>query len=623
VAADRRLSAVTAALAVLIAGAFLVADPAGSIRGEAARAGLIALCATGAMILAAAGAGGVLLGRIAPELAEGEDSGIHALLLGLLLWGLGGLLLAVLGGLSGPGVVALAAALSAGWLARPRLRLPAVPPLALAAIGVVALVGLVDAMAPPIETDELYYHLALPAKMLRAGGLVGGVLEPDGSRPMILHLPMTCLLLLGGDIAPRLLHLALTVALLLACVSIGRRHASEHAGVFAALALAGSWSVVHEAGLASNNIPTALAAFVALDAALRGQRTALALLLGLALSIKYTAAGAAGGVILIAAMSWSSRVLVGVGALAVVAPWWLVNLAHGLHPLFPFAGWSGDLSFEYLEKYGFGRQPLDLLLLPLRAVFSAEPTSFRLLGRISPLLLAMLPATLWHARRHPATRRLLLASAVAGVMWAAGPHWLRYLLPALPMIALAAAAGVGALSERGRGALLVCLLAGLPANLGPLLPRLADRLPAATGRETTAAYYDRVEDTWPAMSWASENLPEDARVALLYTWTGYLLRRDYVLGSVEDHIPVRHWLLTHGHDSLAALRQEGVTHLIVGRIGFLHKTYSFMPKPAFQEAFLEPLAMLEALLLEEAVLIHEARRVRIYRLPERKNTPAP
>ncbi|MDG1481129.1 MAG: hypothetical protein P8R54_16170 [Myxococcota bacterium] len=622
-AADRRLSTAAMVIAVGVAGAFLVLDAAGSIRLDVARAGGIALVSTATMVLAAAGAGGALLSRLAPALLDGEDSGLFALGVGLLLWGLGGLGLALFGGLGSTGVVGLAALLAAGWLARPALQVPRLPPLAQAAIGVVIFVGLIDALAPPIETDELYYHLALPAKMLREGGLVGGVLEPDGSRPMILHLPMTCLLLLGSDIAPRLLHLVLTVAMLMGCVSIGRRHLSEHAGVFAALALAGSWSIVHEAGLASNNLPAAFAVLLALDASLRGQRIGLVLLLGLAMSIKYTAAGAAAGLILAARISWTSRLMVGVGVVSVVAPWWLVNLGQGLHPLFPFAGWSGDVSFEYLEKYGFGRQPIDLLLLPWRAVMSAEIRSFRLLGRISPLLLAMLPVSLWHARRDATTRRLLLVSVVAGVVWVIGPHWLRYLLPALPVIALASAAGVERLSVWGQRALLGCLIVGLPANLGPLLPRLADRLPVATGQESEADYLSRVEDTWPAMSWANEQLPEDATVALLYTWSGYLLERDYVLGSVEDHIPVRHWLLTHQEASLSDLRDAGVTHVIVGRIGFLHKTYSFLPEGEFQSEFLDPLALLEELLLREAVLIQEANGVRIYRLPVRKNTLEP
>ena len=208
-------------------------------------------------------------------------------------------------------------------------------------------------------------------------------------------------------------------------------------------------------------------------------------------------------------------------------------------------------------------------------------------------------------------------------VWALGPHWLRYLLPALPIIALACAAGVDRLNGWGLRALLICFLAGVPANLGPLVPRLADRLPAALGQEPRADYWARSEDTWPAMDWANRSLPDEARVALLYTWTGYLLQRDYVLGSVEDHIPVRHWLLTHDDDSLTALRAAGVTHLIVGRIGFLHKTYPFLSMSDFQQSFVDPLAQLEALLLAEAVLIHEARRVRVFRLPERKNTAQP
>lgn len=384
-------AAVLTLWALAMAAVFVVQDPDQLLRPEVLRSMLAAALAAGAWVVACVGAGGALLKRLSPGLLEAEDGGLHALGVGLLLWGLLLAALGVLGALGPAGFIATATVMAAGWLTRPTVRWPALPPATLAAMAVVVLVGLIDAAAPPIGTDELYYHLALPAEMLRTGELTGGVLRPDGSRPMILHLPFTALLSAGGEAAPRLLHLGLVLALLAALVSTSRRHLGRaDAGVWAGWLLVASWSMLHEVGLAANNLPTALAVLLALDCALRGERRALPLLGGLALSLKYTAAGAIVGIWLAARMPWSARIWTTAAALAVVSPWWLINLGRGLHPLFPFTGWSGDLSFQYLDKYGYGRAPLDLLLLPYRAVMRADIDSFQLLGRISPGFAALL-----------------------------------------------------------------------------------------------------------------------------------------------------------------------------------------------------------------------------------------
>lgn len=606
-----------AAWALAMAAVFVALDPDQAVQTTQLQALLGAALAAGAWAVACVGAGGAVLQRLSPSLMAGEDSGLHALGVGLLVWGLLLAALGVVGGLQPAGFVAVAAVMAAGWLRRPTIRWPALPPATVAAIAVVVAVGLIDAAAPPIGTDELYYHLALPAEMLRTGELVGGVLRPDGSRPMILHLPFAALLSAGGDAAPRLLHLGLVVALLAGLVSVSRRHLGDaRAGVWAGWLMVGSWSVLHDVGLAANDLPTALAVLLALDCALRGDQRALPLLGGLALSLKYTAAGAIAGVWLAARLPWPARAWTTAAALAVVSPWWLINLREGLHPLFPFAGWSGDVSFQYLEKYGYGRSPLDLLLLPFRAVMRADIDSFQLLGRLSPGFAALLPAALARTWTDRTCRRLWLASAAVLVMWAAGPHWLRYLLPGLPILALALGAGS---THTPRLALAAVLVVGLPANWGPLLPQLADRLPAATGQEPRDDYLARKAPSWPAIRWANAHLPEDARVAILYAWSGYLLQRPYVLSSVEDHIPVRHWLLTHGDQSIDRLRAVGVSHLIVGSSLPIRRVYPFLSDEDFAQGFVRPSEILEERLLREAILIYEENRIRVYEIRQKEH----
>lgn len=625
-----------ASLGPLLAGAAAVAaavatvgfDPAQAVSPSALVHGLRAVGVAGLGLVLCWLAGGGLLATVAPRALSGSLGWLQALVVGLLVWGLVLLLLvsglsvgpASLGlsvvGLLGLGVAGLVRVGRPPWLAAPAgsglwLVLLLVP-------------GLLMALAPPLDTDELYYHLALPQKLLQHGDLVGGLLNPSGSRPLLLHLPFSVLLWMGGESAPRLFHLGLASALVLGTTTLARERGGMLAGHGAAALMVGSYSVVHDAGLAANNLPTALAVLALFDAAERGEAKAMALAAGTALSLKYTSAAAVTGLFLVARVPWKHRVAAGVAALALVSPWWVRNLVGGLHPLFPFAGWPTELPFQYLEKYGAGRTWQDLLLLPWNAVVTAEITSNRFLGRLSPLwLVGGLCALGRLLRGEEGHRRIVLACAVSLAGWAAGPHWLRYLLPGIGLLAVAAGAGLaGAWDAAGTrrrqhllvGTLALAWFAGLPSNLGPVARDAVDRLDAARGAESRAEFYAARYRPWAAVEWANTNLPPDAKVALFFDWSAYLLERPVWLGSVEDHVPARHWILTHDGDALDALREEGVTHVIVRRARFLRKIYPFLTEQHLEAYFDAPVAALDEQLLMEATLIFQAGTNRIYRL---------
>lgn len=623
----RELVAAVGALGALAVGvAFVAVDPASAVTTQALSDGGRAAGAAAAGLATCWWAGRGVLARLEPALLHGPTAWLHCVVVGLLAWGL----LLLLGcGLAplGPALLVLATAILVGVGLLGRGQPLAVPPLTradLAWLLLLAVPAAVVALAPPLDTDELYYHLALPHKMLQSGGLVGGFLNPSGSRPMALHLPFTALLWAGGESAPRLFHLGLAASLVVGANHMARERGGPLAGHAAAALLVGSYSVTHDAGLAANNLPTAVAVLAVLDAADRGRARALALAAGAALSLKYTAAAAMVGLFLTARVDWRRRVVAGVVALLLVSPWWARNLLEGLHPLFPFAGWPTAFPFQYLEKYGDGRALVDLLLLPWNAVMTAEITSNRFLGRVSPLWLVGGVASLGAlAGRNPRHARLVGACAIILVGWAAGPHWLRYLLPGIGPLAIAAGVGLGALAglpESARGGALVvgslgvAWLAGAPANLGPMVDEAADRLDAARGAESRDDFYAKRYLPWPAIAWANAHLPADAKVALLFDWSGYLIDRQVVLGSVEDHVPVRHWVLTHGDRSLDALQKAGVTHVMVRRARFLRKIYPFLSEDHLDQWFDAPVEHLDELLLLRATLVFQAGTNRVYRL---------
>ncbi len=606
---------------------FVLREPSGTLAALPLLPALAGLTAALVAGLACTGGGAALLSRVAPTSLADELGWARALGTGLVLWGvLSWLAASLLGVHTWVGVLSLAL-LAAGWLARPPVALPRPSPGELG-VGLVFLVpALLTALSPISDTDELYYHIALPARMLDEGSLLGGPWMPNGSRPLALHLPWTWLLALGGTAAPRLFHLGLTAALLL----VVRRRAlawwGPVAGIAAPLILLGSTSFLAPVGLAYADLPTALLLLLAVDAAIAGCLPLLAIAAGGALAVKYTAVlGVLPLFLLLGVRAWpgpagrqrrlGALLVTGLAALAIVAPWWLRNLLDGLHPLFPFTGWqdAGPFPFQLPEKYGMGHGPLDTLLLPWNLTMHAEHDSMVFLGRVSPAFLALAPVGILVAWRDRRVRLLLLVSALGLGLWAGGTQWLRYLVPLLPIAALALTAGLARLPRWAVGAVVLCWLAGLPANLAPVLAVARDQAPVALGLETTDAYLERQVTAWPAIRWLNEHSPPEARVALLFSWQAALLERPWVLGSVEDHVPTRHFLALHGDDALDQLRAGGVTHVLVSRINFLHKAYPFLDDASFEAWFEQPEQQLQAMLEDQAVLMFEQGRHAVYRL---------
>ncbi len=504
----------------------------------------------------------------------------------------------------------------AGWSVG-RVDRPSRPPAAVLVVALVfAVPGLIDALAPPVDTDELYYHLAVPQALLDRG-LQGGFWFPEASRPLPLALVWGAAMGSGGEAAPKLLHLVLVFALLWEVRALGQREVGPWAGELAALALLGSWSFVRESGLAYNDLPTALFVVCALRACLDGKAGRLALFAGAALATKYTAAGAVTAIYLLAL--WRGfglrRVAVATGlALAWVAPWWLRNVADGLHPLFPYAGWAhfDGFVFLYLEKYGAGREPMDLVAAAWRAFTEASPRSYSFLGRLNPVFLVCVPAAGVAALRGRATFAWLVVPI--WLAWLLGPHSLRYLLPGLPVLALAATEGVAELPRLGRVAVLAVWVAGLPSNVGPWLDTVGDRAAVALGTEDRDDFLARNVYGWEALAWVRDQAPSDAKVALLYTWGRYYVGRPWVLGSVEDHTPTRYLVRQHGSQAIEALAAAGVTHLVVSEEKPIRKVHRFLDDAEWREAFLEPRSSVDEQLRGQATRVFRAGEHSVWRV---------
>jgi len=580
---------------------------------------LLPLLAAAAALFAAAGGGAALLHRFAPRLLSGPAGWLFALGVGVAMHAALASAAAAVGVMSSVAAAAILLFLGGGWLLRPAVAQPRPSGgWAAALLPLLLLPAFIAAFAPPTDTDELYQHLNLARRIAEGGGLLGGFDTPDGSRPQLIHATLASLFALGGAEAARLWHLGLAMALLFGASELGDARFGAGRGLLPAAVLAGSYTFVHEAGLAYNDVPAALWLLLGVEAALGAEAAAVGLFLGLAVAAKYTAlpAAAAGGLVLLARSEGArprAFVMAAAAGLACLAPWWVRNAASGLHPLFPYAGWPAieGFRFMYAEKYGVGHSWTDALLLPLNVLFKSGIATFAFFGRLSWGWLGLGLGALWVARRNRDARALLLVLLVGFVAWGSTAQVMRFLLPLAGVAVLLGAA------SGGRMLTFALLLMSLPENVAPLVDEAEEQWPAVAGLEDREVWRAREVPGWGAVAWLRDHAPPTERVALLFAWQGYYVQQPQVLGSVEDHTPTRQWLAQHGDASLRELRAQGVRWLLVGEVRFLRKSYTFLPEADFRRQFTEPAEQLRALLARDAVLTYGARHWEVWHLDDR------
>ena len=389
--------------------------------------------------------------------------------------------------------------------------------------------------------------------------------------------------------------------------------------------LIGSWSFVHEFGVVANNIPVGFACWLVFMLCREHKYNLAALLAGIGVSIKFTSIGVLVGVWLFFVNGFRPRVRALLISTVIVLVWPIRNVFEGLHPLFPYMGWEGEFPFQYLEKYGAGRDFSSLLLLPWNVVITAEIDSFRFLGRLNPLFLGAVPLALVACWKNVSQRKTLGVLVVFGLFWAMGPHWIRHLLPGLAIVALWIGLSISSASRPVFWGASFCWACGVISNWSPLIDKLSHRLPVALGQIDKEVYRQEKVPGWKTLRWADEKLPKAANVAILFSWAGLATERKYLFSSIEDHVPIRYWLSHHREKSLDLLRNEGITHLVVGPHVFLHKSYPFLTKDEFSQQFIEPIDLLDELLLQDAELIQQFSKHKVYRLVQKTidNAEAP
>jgi hypothetical protein len=544
---------------------------------------------TGGAIVAFAGlAGGSVVRWLAIPRLRPLDRVLFAVAMGIGVLGILVLGIAAAGLLHPAVVVAACAATAAAGAAYARPRRVIAPALresarmfdgpdglALLAAAVLVLGAICGASAIPVaDWDSLMYHLRVPELFLERGRIF---LPPDSEHVAqvgAVHMLYVLAAALGAPQAALVVSGLLALLLGLATFRAAARLAGPAAGRLAAAGLAGCTVVAFVAFTARTDATLALLVFLAHAAFVRAARgghprllVAAGILAGIALGVKVHAAVYAAPLVLWATVLVAARRLparhVALGAALAVglaAPWLLKNALLLGDPFFPLlAGhqippWlAADERVRMVAGsvdpglIGRAREPFSLSALVLRPA-ALSPESNARFYLWSPLLFGGVVAALVHRR---SWAWVLPALGYLGLLIGYSPQTnLRYLIAALPALAVASATAVTALFARfgARRAWAVAL------TILALVP-LARPLDVLRVRLQGGGY----DDVHRIASAASRTVAPGGRILMLYDARGWAFDRPVI----QDDLAVTWQLLErsgHAEECLAGL---GFTHVLV------------------------------------------------------------
>ena len=473
--------------------------------------------------------------------------------------------------------------------------------------------ALIAALAPPTAKDTVLYHFALPKAYIAAGGGIEVPYNIAGYYPLGVELHAVWAMLLGAPLGERVGEAAagatlfLFAPLLLMVVHGWARERGLDRGWAATAALVVAWVPTGYDVAASAYVDLALTAYTAIAVAAFGRWWTtldpryliwIAVGIGGALSIKLSAAFVILPLALLslsrslarsnsepgtAAIAGGAIAALGAGA-ALAAPWYVRNWIRTGSPLFPFylsiwpaqaPGWDLERSQLYetlFSLYGNTRGAVAYVLTPLRLAVAAQPDQPPLydgvLGIAVAFALPLLAWALWKRRLDVELRLAALVSACLFVFWLFSSQQLRYLLPALPGLALAIAAAGAACDGTGGRALRALLLAaaalGVPVTLAWFLT--ADPARVVLGGEGRAEFLRRRLDYYPYYEVVNRELPPAAKVWLINMRRDtYHLERPYFSDFIfEDYTLTRYVRAAAGYEEIRErVRADGITHLLV------------------------------------------------------------
>ncbi len=391
---------------------------------------------------------------------------------------------------------------------------------------------LVHALAPPVSPDAIEYHLGFVNLYDRAGGLLALPESLYAQLSQGLEMLFWFAFAFGRHSAAKLVHLAYLFALFLLLVEHGRRIGRPALGAAAAMLVFVTPVVGSDGATAYNDVAVACVLFAVYHLLVRwwaerrgGMLPAIGILAGFAYGLKYTAFTAAAlAAAVIVLVQWKDRramvrslAVVGASALVFVLPWMIKNIIVVGNPVAPFFNawfpnefYTPRLEAEYVRQMSFYPGLASRAEIPLEVAVRGHVLG----GFLGPLWLLVPLALL--ALRESAGRRELLTALLFGAPFALNIGT-RFLIPALPLLALALVRALGRVPFAAPAFTLLHVAACLPGVVTlychPHSWRLSNfPLRAALRQESETDYLLRKSIPFAVARLLEQQVPPDARV---------------------------------------------------------------------------------------------------------------
>ncbi len=516
---------------------------------------------------------------------------------------------------------------------------------------VLIILALILALAPPVKTDALVYHLAIPKTYLEHHGVINLPNSMYSFFPLLFEMVFLFAMTFGVESLPALCGLGMTFLLLMGLGIFFHQYISPRLAWFVPV-LFFSTPTFFEIS-ASAYIDLALAGFMfftfyAWD---RWRETRLpfwffymAIFAGAAWATKLTGLIVLPLVVLGIALQGRKdnkpvQVLKHIAIFSGIvflfmAPWWLRNYQYSGNPFLPllmqFLGGEDRVNWDftramqfndYVELFGMGRGLMDLVLLPYNLTFHAQPHTLKFDGQIGIVFFMLIPALIAGVWK-PRPRRwaaLSICFAVLIGFWFVYFQYVRFLAPAFTALTLLGAAGLEKITRapsesssrrRQLSQVLLCVVAcGIVFNLYLIGDVWHKRAPGkyVTGKETRDQYLTRNIPRYP-MYQAMNQLNPETKVLLVFMRNlGYLAERSFHSDSVFEAHTLQTLLARDASQKGISrqLQSLGISHLMLDR------NYVFGRRAAFP---LEHQAALKRFLKNRAQLLKQMDSFFLYRL---------
>ena len=452
---------------------------------------------------------------------------------------------------------------------------------------------------PQISWDANVYHLTVPRLYLENGGFRRVPFNVYSNWPLNTQLLFAMAMAARDYVLAKAVHFAFGLATVVLIYRVVKNASQSWAGWLAGVLFLINPVVLDEFRAAYVDLALAfflLLAFVMVHHALedddnRRQRLLLAGVFGgVAAGIKPTGITAVACLLILVLgvtlrqrrkpaeiVGWMARIALPAGLMLV--PWVVKTWVLTGNPVYPFLfpafggpEWSAELGYQlqqWQQGIGMGRTWFDYLLLPLRVVVAGESGYQFFDGRLSPLWLALVPTALWFGRKQPLITRSLAVAGLYFVMWALTSQQMRFLIPVLPLLSIAAALGLFELGRRWKESSRKVLrwLMSLVLTAELLLVSSSMFVPTGrmVGRYLEAGEEVKDEVVHPVFLFINQELPAESRLMFLNTNHGFFCDREFVADSFFEASQINDLLQSQsGKDGIhTALREMGVTHLLI------------------------------------------------------------